>query len=384
MRSEAGTVMAPQAALNEPLIRRVFSLALDRLDAQPAAQRTHSIRVPLDDAMAPEIHQAASLADRDVAWASVDGVAAAGWATIGYRLHRRHGAREARQPYVDVRWTDEVENSIRAALDRPKKQPSYGAKWKTLVLSELADWDEASRLQLAASPIAVLGREAEEVFARFLSIRGMAGEPLLLREVSSRAFFGLSKLLDGRGDAVAALLESDACPFPEQPIVLNVHISRHPERFLFVENHVSFEKMKDRADLERDAIIFSSGFRASAARLRRLGGCSVYYTRNTHAHGAEMFEARLFSREDVPTYFWGDLDFAGMAILASLRTTFPSARAWEPGYAPMLDRLGRGDGHSPLESGKERQRQIERTGCVYADGALIPALLSTGRFLDQE
>ncbi len=384
MRSEVGTVMAPEAALSEPLIRRVFSLALDRLDAQPAAQRKHSIRVPLDEEMAPEIHLAASLADRDVAWASVDGVAAAGWATIGYRLHRRHGAREARLPYMDMTWTDDVEDRIRAALDRPRKQSSYGAKWKALVQSELAEWDEPSRLQLATSPIVVLGRQAEEVFARFLSIRQMAAEPLLLREVSSRTFWGLSKLLDGRGDTVAALLGSDSCPFSEQPIVLNVHIGQNPERFLFIENHVSFERMKERADLTRDALIFSSGFRASALRLRRVGGCSVYYTRNTSTHAAELFERMLYSADDVPTFFWGDLDFAGMAILASLRTTFPSARAWESGYAPMLERLGRGDGHSPAESGKERQRPIERTGCAYADGTLIPALRSTGRFLDQE
>ena len=384
MRSEVETVMAPEAALNEPLIRRLFSLALDRLDTQPAAQRTHSIRVPLDGEMAPEIHQAGSLADRDVAWASVDGVAAAGWANIGYRLHRRHGAREDRQPYMDVRWTDEVEDRVRAALGRPRKQPTYGAKWRALVQSELADWDDASRLQLAASPIAVVGRQAEEVFANFLSVRQMANEPLLLREVSSRAFWGLSKLLDGRGDAVAALLGTDSCPFPDQPIVLNVHIGQMPEHFLFVENHVSFERLKGRTNLERVGLIFSSGFRASAARLRRNGGCSVYYTRDTPRGAAEAFETMLFSTDDVTTFFWGDLDFAGMAILASLRTTFPSARAWEPGYSPMLARLERGDGHSPAESGKERQRPIEYTGCLYADGILIPALRSTGRFLDQE
>ena len=92
----------------------------------------------------------------------------------------------------------------------------------------------------------------------------------------------------------------------------------------------------------------------------------------------------LFSADDVPTFFWGDLDFSGMAILASLRTIFPSARAWEPGYAPMLERLSRGDGHSPIESGKERQRPVERTGCSYADEVLIPALGATNRFLDQE
>jgi hypothetical protein len=96
------------------------------------------------------------------------------------------------------------------------------------------------------------------------------------------------------------------------------------------------------------------------------------------------FERILFSTIDVPVYFWGDLDYSGMTILASLRSTFPSAQAWRPGYDPMLARLKNGDGHSPAESGKERQRVIEATGCVYADDHLIPALRATERFLDQE
>jgi hypothetical protein len=77
-----------------------------------------------------------------------------------------------------------------------------------------------------------------------------------------------------------------------------------------------------------------------------------------------LFEGELFSSADIPTFFWGDLDYSGMAILASLRTIFPSAQAWRPGYDPMLARLIDGDGHSPAESGKERQRVIDATGCI--------------------
>jgi hypothetical protein len=92
----------------------------------------------------------------------------------------------------------------------------------------------------------------------------------------------------------------------------------------------------------------------------------------------------LFSKLNFPVHFWGDLDYSGMAILASLRTIFPSAQAWQPGYDPMLGRLTAGDGHSPGESGKERQRMIEATGCPYADEQLLPALKASQRFLDQE
>ena len=73
-----------------------------------------------------------------------------------------------------------------------------------------------------------------------------------------------------------------------------------------------------------------------------------------------------------------------MAILSSLRTTFPSAQAWEPGYAPMVVRLDTGEGHAPEEAKKTGQKPISSTGCSYADGVLIPALTKYGRFIDQE
>jgi hypothetical protein len=190
--------------------------------------------------------------------------------------------------------------------------------------------------------------------------------------------------LDGRAENVATLLGVDECPFPEQPIVLNVHVVDPPSSLLFVENHVSFERLKQRNVLHNCALIFCSGFRGAARRLRDPGGASLYYTRNSPDSSIASFETALFSVRDVPTFFWGDLDYSGMAILASLRSSFPQAQAWRPGYEPMLVRLVSNDGHSPAESGKERQRPTDRTGCTYADERLIPALRIHGRFVDQE
>lgn len=376
--------MDPQAALGEPLVRRVMTRVIDRLDAQPTAERTHSIRINLDAAIAPEIHAAESLAARAVAWASIDGVVAAEWAILDYRRHRKHGSREEREPYLDFRWSDAVEDLIRERLRRPRKTASYTMQWRALLAQANLSLPEGALAKLSAAPIEIGGRSVDDVFARFLSIRDLASQPLLLREVASRVFWGLSKILDGRADVVAALLGSDECPFPEQPVVLNVHVIAKPKIFLFVENHVAFERLKNRDNLVDAALIFSSGFRGAAARLRKMGGCSVYYSRASDPVAMEAFERGLFSTADIPTFFWGDLDYSGLAILASLRTIFPSAQAWRPGYDPMLARLTGGDGHSPGESGKERQRAIEATGCTYADEQLIPALRTSERFLDQE
>jgi hypothetical protein len=50
----------------------------------------------------------------------------------------------------------------------------------------------------------------------------------------------------------------------------------------------------------------------------------------------------------------------------------------------MLEELNSGGGHEPDEAGKGAQRRVLQTGCEYADQELLPALISTGRFVDQE
>lgn len=98
------------------------------------------------------------------------------------------------------------------------------------------------------------------------------------------------------------------------------------------------------------------------------------------------FEEWLFDCVDLasPVYFWGDLDFAGMRILAAMRSTFPRLAAWDPGYALMLQELRAGRGHSPDAAENAGQSHIQKTGCLYADQHLIPALKTQGRFVDQE
>ncbi|BHO55416.1 Wadjet anti-phage system protein JetD domain-containing protein [Burkholderia contaminans] len=134
------------------------------------------------------------------------------------------------------------------------------------------------------------------------------------------------------------------------------------------------------------ALVYASGFKGSAQRLRTMEGCSLFYAAGG---GLERdlrakFEGWLFGRREMPSYFWGDLDFAGMRILAAMRTTFTGLTAWVPGYEPMLAVLKAGGGHPPEAADKQGQKPIASTGCGYADEQLLPALQTYGRFVDQE
>jgi len=83
-------------------------------------------------------------------------------------------------------------------------------------------------------------------------------------------------------------------------------------------------------------------------------------------------------------HFFGDLDHAGMQILASLREVFPQASAWRPGYAHLANVLIANGGHSPELAAKALQADPGGTGCPYADRELLPLLRKLGRFVDQK
>jgi hypothetical protein len=98
----------------------------------------------------------------------------------------------------------------------------------------------------------------------------------------------------------------------------------------------------------------------------------------------EQIHASLDGQGMLPAFFFGDLDFSGMGILASFRLAYPRLEAWQTGYEPLLRELTAGRSHLPVQAQKEAQLDPGNTGCPYADGVLLPALRSHSRFVDQE
>lgn len=385
--------MTPEVAMAEPTARRVLSKALDRLDRASADVRTNAVRIAIDAETAPEIFAADTSGDRELAWHALQVLQENGLGTIVFGLAARHGAPHERKPafVIDLG----AEDRIREVYGRPKLGLSYGRTWQNLVDASVLS--EGAKAMIRRLPISIPGRSAEEVFGRLLFIREqhVPDDGILLREASAKAFWGLSKVLDSRQDVVAVLLDLEACPYPEQPVHLNVYFAGpYAGRLLFIENKTSFERaIRDillaaprSTAFDGFAVIYSSGYVGSSKNLRRPNSVRLFYSLDeiSRSDSVEVFRADLFSSADIETHFWGDLDFAGMAILRRLRETFPSTNAWRHGYAPMLGQLAAGMGHTPEEAKKDGQRAIESTGCAFADKTLLPAIRSHGRFVDQE
>lgn len=351
--------MTPETALREPVARRILGEALNRLDRAPSGERTNAIRIPIDRSSAPEIFEADTAGDRDLAWHVLEVLEQAGFGTIAYDRPAKYGAPFERKPRFVV--APEAEERLRTALNRPRPGVSYMRAWASMVAeSPLSD---PAKQAISRSPISIAGRAGGEVFQRLLWIRDKhaVSDGALLREVSAKAFWGLSKVLDGRQDLVAALLDLDECPYPEQPVHLNVFLAGpYDHRLIFIENKTSFERAirdfheavasDEASPYQGAAVIFSSGYVGSAKKLRRQQHVRIFYALDEASlpESVGPFAADFFSAADLPTWFWGDLDFSGMTILLRLRDNFPSAAAWQEGYAPMLVELNDGGGHTEV------------------------------------
>jgi hypothetical protein len=365
-------------------VRELLDLLVDRLDAAEQRGSAKAQSVALGERTWPALYKASMESPKEDLWEHV--VAMAKW---GWLLVKPESALKSRSGYASSpRVTVVNEGAVRQAVGRLERQRSSIERWRDAVNLGLEASEEVKR-GVGDYCIDMPDHSMAEVVRQLNQLPKFADRPMLLREVSSQLFWGMSKVLDKRQGLVAALLSVDECPFPESPIQLQVHLPPAGYRaVLFIENLMSFEQAvrSTSGAFEGLALVYASGFKGSAQRLRSPSGCSLFYS-SKGALGGDLkvaFEAWLFDKGTTPAFFWGDLDWAGMRILAAMRGSFAGLSAWEPGYAPMLVALGEERGHSPEAAEKQGQRALVLTGCGYADGQLVPVLQATGRFVDQE
>jgi hypothetical protein len=358
---------------------------VDRMDAAELRGAGKAQSVPLSIKTWPELVNASFESDKEALWAEACQLHSRGW--IRVTPEKAVGSTSGYARDIRISVLDPL--AVRAAVGRAERVKSASERWRDAVNEHLAGPVEAKQV-VGAHCIELAGRSMADVVQRLNELHRLKGQPLLLREVSAKLFWGISKVLDGRQRLVAAVLGQPECPFPESPIQLLVQLPiGELLGALFIENQMSFEQAARSGSevLDGFALVYASGFKGSAQRIRNAEGTSVYYSNRVAVISdcRVAFESWLYAKaEGLPAYFWGDLDWSGMGILKTLRTSFPHMQAWPEGYNPMLQSLLEGQGHAPNEADKQGQISVALTGCPYADAQLIPALRSTGNFVDQE
>lgn len=366
----------PAAALH-PFLRRLAH----RLLAKAERSASRPVRLALDRREAPELHD------------QVDAEALQRWILL-LQDWCRDGpvALRLAPPREFASFTDRRPQLELLDFEALAAQAGYvprSAHWQRQWAAQLAAAPFATPAlldYLARSPLAALeGLPFDIATGCLVALQALCreGRAMPLREASAQVFQGRSKVLDNR-DELLRLLGAAAGQFTEPPIQLLVDLPASPRAVLFVENLVTFERMADRrgAAWQHDVLVYAAGFKGSARRLRTREGCRLY-VRGGKADPRPV-QDWLFEGTGWPVAFFGDLDAAGLRILAALREGFPQAHAWQPGYEALAQRLEQGGGHAPEQADKALQGEPLPTGCAYADTRLLPLLQACGRFIDQE
>jgi hypothetical protein len=387
-----------------------FLLHMTRLLLAKAERSTAKgpVRLPLDRKAAPELHDAMDADQIQLLRMQLDDLCATGWVALLLEAPRAFASFSDRKPRLELCDFD----ALAAWAGYTPQAQRWRQQWRAHLAAHWAAHprdapvDPAAVLDhLARSPLVPMeGLPLEEATHSLSTLTALcrSGQTISLREASARAFQGRSKVLDHR-EELLRLLGSMSGQFTEAPIQLLLAPPSEDtddggasafKDVLFIENLVTFEHMADaRAPAWASSLlVYAAGFRGSARRLRSRAGCRLYLRAPASAASLPMIESWLFEplgyersgSPVAPVYFFGDLDHAGMQILASLREVFPRASAWRPGYVQLASLLAAGAGHPPELAAKAQQTDPGRTGCAYADEGLLPLLRSQGHFIDQE
>jgi hypothetical protein len=295
--------------------------------------------------------------------------------------------------YVDARlfFNSEKEDLVRMWLNRPAFDP-YAIVWRSELVKQADKFEDQGRA-LAENLIRVPEQGAERTLRGFAQIGTELQSPITLRALSARCFWGDSKFLDRREALIRSLFPSLVHNLIPRPVLLNVYLPEDFQHVLFVENQDTFVALTQHPP-PGYVFVYSAGFRGSTARIRDPGN-AVFSFLNVHpgTQTLNRFETWWFKqsaliqseKDEIQSWFWGDLDYAGMNLLKALRLTFANIQAWPAGYEPLRKRLEQGEGHTAdATSHKLKQKDPESTGCPYADAQLLPQLRETRQFVDQE
>ena len=148
---------------------------------------------------------------------------------------------------------------------------------QALNASDLATCDSVNFDSLNTSPITFPGKKDSELIQKFVLIAKDNSKELTLREVSARHFWGNSRFLDNKSDWLANSFMTLSVSI--RKIQVNFFLPEYYDQVLFVENLDTYHQLiQKQVDLTRTfAIVYASGFRQTASRIREQCGVSLLW-----------------------------------------------------------------------------------------------------------
>lgn len=378
-----------------PVLIRLAHALLNKADR---SRGDRSITLKLDAKVLPELHATQTPDGLASIAVLLQSLVQTGWVSLRTKKPQAFQTLADQDPTLELRDAD--------ALALWSGHQPEGPKWSRELVQQLKapgvlNVPDAQALldYLRRNPLPWFQGMDHAACARTLNLLAVAcrsGQSGYVRQLSAKYFNGHSKVLDSR-EEMLRLLGAREGQFLEAPIQVLVSLpsdwARHQPgaTVLFIENLVTFESMADSRQPEwaKAALVYASGFKGTAKRLRTPRGSTLYWRASTSDTDRLAFKDWLHAldpsaQQSTVVSFYGDLDSAGMQILAQLRQSMPNCCAWRPGYEALLSLLQLSKGHRADSAGKEGQTDPGLTGCAYADAVLLPALRHSGLCVDQE
>jgi len=372
----------PKGVLNADIVQRVLHHFIDKLDRQGTR-----ISLSVSKSLLPELFDF-SRDDIDYLWSLIEDLEKH-YHLLTIKLPKASSNKEIYEGARIIFNTDK-EILVRQWLQRPQ-QLSAQLVWENAVAQYTHRLTLSQRSFLQANRLSCGDKTAFEVVGALCHIGRQlqrTAVALSCRTLSARSFKGDSKCLEHKEDYLGALFPEHQHRIKPRPLLLLVAIPERYNQVLFIENQESFLMLAAEHThrlIAHSVLVYTAGFRAAATRI------NIHHNVAFAVHNPiTVSSMRCFQRwwhSDAVLrdyYFWGDLDYSGMGILASMRQIYPALKAWQPGYQAMLRYHNKGLGHAPSEAKKQAQHDPGITGCDYVDQQLLPLLRLSQRFLDQE
>ena len=364
--------------LSDVSIAKVLHKILDKLDVQPMLERKNSLSIAINEKEFPELFSPSSVDEDELLEKKIKALVKVGL----FRL--KQSKKASFLPLVEQKaklvFNADFEEELRAFYGREEVVDAWLEALDKYNLEDKQFLDLLKR-----NPITIKSKSEDEIVAR-LSVWVDESKSTSVRTESARCFWGLSKIFDNHE------VLKEYFGLEDMPISLLIHMeSPIIEQVLFIENQDTFyEACESEAKVFKDTVIvYASGFKASAKRIRHRRGSKMYFSFESKDMEKSFIRFQEWfykeNEDTLPVYFWGDFDHAGMDILKAFKVIFENIDAWKVGYKIMVEAIKNDFGHTPLMAGKERQVKQGAKGidCAYADEILIP-LLENEMFLDQE
>lgn len=357
-------------------ISKVLNDILNQLDKKPFSQRTNNINIAINEKNFKELYEPSEELNDEYLEKDIENLVKEGLFSFSKNTKSFLPLIERN---VKLVFNKDFENIIREFYNRNKIVNT----WENALLK--FDFDIELLEILKKSPILIPTKSHTEVLERFNIWVNSSLKSNSIRQESARCFWGISKVFDKK---------YELCNYfnlIEKPILLQIHTkSNNSKKVLFIENletYISCIESKNIL-LNDFVLIYSSGYKASAKRVRQEDGSKIFFSNTDLFDDKEKKKFLLWfysnDNEKKEVYFWGDLDYSGLSILASLKKNFTNLKAWESPYSLMAKELENDNGHAYEMAEKQNQKKIDITGCEYSDEVLIPLLNKTKMFLDQE